>query len=115
MFQGSSVTGVRRFSKPGIPAGTPFDVLKQSDFDIAISSKQLIAKAKELGIPLRGKGTRTRPLTRLDLEKLGLDSLPNALRRRIYRDANGRDINFIITDTLETAFSRGPSLPVPRR
>jgi hypothetical protein len=114
ILQGSSVTGVRRFSKPGIPAGTPFDAIQTSDFDVAISSRQLLQRADSLGIPLRGRDTRSQPLSPLDLEALGLQDLPGNLRQRLF-SSSGRDINFIITDSAETAFSRGPSIRIPTR
>jgi RHS repeat-associated protein len=114
ILQGSSVTGVRRFSKPGIPAGTPFDAIRTSDFDVAIASPQLLRRADSLGIPLRGRGTRSQPLGALDLQALGLQDLPGNLSQRLFK-SNGRDINLIITNSAETAFSRGPSIRIPTR
>lgn len=114
ILQGSAVTGVRKFAKKGIPPGTPMDALKLSDFDIAIASRQLFTKAKELGIPTRGKMTRTEPrYPDTNLKKLGFDSLPDVLRAKVYQHGHIREINFVITDTVETAFSRGPSIVIP--
>ncbi|MEM9359906.1 MAG: hypothetical protein AAGB04_27290, partial [Pseudomonadota bacterium] len=54
-------------------------------FDIAISSPQILAKAKELGIPTRGKGTRA--LLQEDaLEELGLDHLVESLSGKSGRE-----------------------------
>lgn len=116
ILQGSSVTGVRRFSKPkkGIPAGTPFDAIEISDFDVAISSPTLLERAASLGIPLRGRGTRSQPLSPIDLQVLGLQDLPSNLKRQLY-NSNGREVNFIITNSVPTAVSRGPSVRIPRK
>jgi hypothetical protein len=113
VLQGSAVTGVRANSKPGIPAGTPFDVIKSSDFDVAIVSPTLLSKAKELHIPLRSKDTRTGPLRRADLSRLGLGDLPKSLLDTLYK-RDGRQINFMIFESLEDALKRGPSIEVPR-
>ncbi len=57
IFQGSSVTG------QSFRTGAGFDVGRVSDFDIALSSPQLLSQADALGIGLRSGGTRTGPLT----------------------------------------------------
>jgi RHS repeat-associated protein len=101
-FQGSSVTGVKHTT------GQPFDVERVSDFDIALASPTLLARAKELGIELRSGGVRTRPLTADDLESLGLSKLAVQLSQ-----SAGRPVNFMIFDTLETAVNRAPSIVVP--
>jgi hypothetical protein len=111
-LQGSAVTGVRARSKTGIPAGTPFDVLKQSDFDIALVSPKLLAKAKELGIPTRSAGSRTAPLRTGNLHQLGIADLPESLRKMLYK-SDGRQINFMIYESVEAAMRRGPSVGVP--
>ena len=104
VFQGSSVTG-KKFT-----TGAAFDVERVSDFDIALADPKLIAKAKELGIGLRSGGTRTGPLTVAELEKLGLKDLAQQLSKQ----AGGREINFMIFDTVKTATGRSPSIVVPK-
>ena len=111
VIQGSAVTAVRARSKIGIPAGTPFDVIKQSDFDVALVSPKMFAKAKELGIPLRGK-TRTAPLRRGNLHQFDIADLPDELLRTLYK-GDGRQINFMIFESMEEALKRGPSVGVP--
>ena len=56
VFQGSSVTGVK------YTTGAPFDVGRRSDFDIALASPTLFARAKATGARLRADGVRTGPL-----------------------------------------------------
>ncbi|WP_232282831.1 RHS repeat-associated core domain-containing protein [Roseiflexus sp. RS-1] len=102
IFQGSSVTGVK------YTTGAPFDVGRVSDFDIALASPTLLQRAKELGIELRGGGTRTGPLGRGDLEALGLLDLREELSQLV-----GRDVNFMIYKSVEDAVRRSPSIFVP--
>ena len=101
LFQGSSVTGKK------LKTGEAFDVGRISDFDIAISSSSLFAKAKELGIALRSGGTRTGPLKAADLKKLGLDKFV----QQLYKKA-GRPVNFMIFESAEDAAERAPSILV---
>ena len=61
----------------------PFDVLRQSDFDVAISSRQLFDRAKALQIPTRGRIIRTQPQSIFDLNDLGLQELPTNLRQKV--------------------------------
>ncbi len=102
IFQGSSVTGVSYHT------GQPFDVGRVSDFDVALASPELLARATELGIDLRSAGSRTGPLKVRDLELLGLTELSAQLSRQA-----GRPVNFMIFDTVEAATSRAPSIFVP--
>jgi hypothetical protein len=102
-FQGSSATGVK------FTTGQPFDVGRVSDFDIALASRTLLAKAKELDIPLRAGGLRTGPLRPEDLKLLGLSDLAAQLSQ-----AAGRPVNFMIFDTIQTAINKGPSILVPK-
>jgi RHS repeat-associated protein len=103
IFQGSSVTGEK------FTTGEAFDVGRVSDFDIALADPKLLKKAKELGIQLRSGGTRTGPLGPAELEKLGLKDLAQKLSSQA-----GRDVNFMIFDSVETATSRAPSIGVPK-
>jgi len=112
VIQGSAATGVRARSKVGIPSGTPFDIIKQSDFDVALVSPKMFAKAKELGIPLRGGKTRTAPLRRGNLHQFDIADLPDSLLRTLYK-GDGRQINFMIFESMEEALKRGASVGVP--
>jgi filamentous hemagglutinin len=102
IFQGSSVTGIK------YTTGVAFDIGRVSDFDIALASPDLLQRAKELDIGLRGGGIRTGPLRRGDLEALGLLDLREELSRLA-----GRDVNFMIYESLEAAVGRSPSIVVP--
>lgn len=102
-FQGSSVTG-RSFR-----TGKAFDVGRVSDFDIALGSRTLLDRAKDLGVALRGGGTRTGPLTAAEIEQLGLTSMHATLTRL----AGGRPVNFMIFGSKAQAAARGASIWVP--
>ncbi len=99
---GSAVTGIK------YTTGQPFDVGRTSDFDIAIASPGLLAKAKALGIPLRSGGIRTGPLSDKQLKALGLYQLIESLSA----DA-GRDVHFMIYDSILTAANRAPIIIIP--
>lgn len=116
IFQGSSVTGFKGFDKVKNgnvtrSAGSIFDTGKASEFDIALTSPRLIARAKEVGIPLIGKGTRTFELDNRSLRKLGLFDL----RQSLNAQAN-RPVNFVISDSVTTATNKKDafSIIVPR-
>ena len=83
-------------------AGTIFDTGSKelSDFDIAISSPQILERAKELGLPTRSKGRRAL-LDAKALEKLGLDNLVESLSNRV-----GREVNFMVFDSIESALTK---------
>lgn len=100
MFQGSSVTG------KSYKTGAAFDVGRVSDYDIAVGSRQLFAKAQKEGIIIR-EGKRTGPLTEAELHKLGLDSLRKELSEKA-----GRPVNFMIYDFYKDARSRSKSIMV---
>jgi hypothetical protein len=93
---GSAITG-KRFT-----TGVAFDVGRQSDFDVALVGKDLFAKAKELGIELRGKATRTGPLEPVALKALGLDQLAHRLSQQA-----GRPVSFMIYESEEALLRRG--------
>ncbi|HYY09932.1 MAG TPA: hypothetical protein VE781_03285 [Kineosporiaceae bacterium] len=103
VFQGSSVTGVK------YTTGALFDAGRVSDFDIALASPTLFERARQLGVQIRGHGTRTAPLKDEELLRaLGLDDLVAQLSRR----AGGRPVNFMIYKNLEATLSRSPSIEV---
>jgi filamentous hemagglutinin len=102
LLQGSAVTG-RSFK-----SGEVFDVGRVSDFDIALAGSGIFNRAKALGIALRSGGTRTGPLTKSQIERLGLKPLRDLLSRLA-----GRDVNFMIFEDAATAAARAPSVPIP--
>ena len=104
ILQGSAVTG-KSYS-----TGAAFDVGRVSDFDVALASPSLMQRAQELGIGLRSGGTRTGPLTAENLRQLGLSDMAQQMTRQY-----GREVNFMIYNSAETAATRAPSIPVPKR
>jgi WXG100 family type VII secretion target len=103
VFQGSSVTGVK------YRTGVLFDVGRTSDFDIALASPSLFERAKALGVQIRGRGSRTAPLTDEELLKtLGLHDLSVRLSDRM----GGRPVFFMIYKDLDVALRRSPSIEV---
>jgi filamentous hemagglutinin len=104
ILQGSAVTG-KSYS-----TGVAFDVGRVSDFDVALASPSLMQKAQELGIGLRSGGTRTGPLTAENLRQLGLSDMAQQMTKKY-----GREVNFMIYNSAETAAARAPSIPVPKR
>lgn len=100
-FQGSSVTGIR--FRTGEPVGD-----NPGDYDIALGGSDLFERAQELGIPLRGGGIRTGPLTPAQLRALGLSDLADELTE----DA-GRDVHFMIYQNVDDATDRSPSIVAP--
>ncbi len=102
VFQGSSVTGVK------YTTGAPFDVGRRSDFDIALASPTLFARAKATGARLRADGVRTGPLTDRDLAALGLREL-----RDLLRGSAGRKVAFMIYEDLDQALKRAGGIVVP--
>jgi hypothetical protein len=78
------------------------------DYDIALGGSDLFERAKQLGIGLRGGGSRTGPLTEEQLDELGLSDLTDELT-----DQAGRDVHFMIFENIDTATSRSPSIAAP--
>jgi hypothetical protein len=87
--------------------GAAFDSVKVSDFDIALVGKDLLDRARALGISLRSGGARTGPLNDADIHKLGLGELRSRLSQRA-----GRPVNFMIFGSEKQALRRGPGIPV---
>ena len=104
IIQGSSVTG------ESFRTGAPFDVMRRSDLDVALASRTLMQRARELGIPLRGRGTRTMPLTNEQMRQIGFYRIAENLSRQ-YR----RLVAFMIYDSVDVATSRSPSVVLPRK
>ena len=101
-IRGSAVTGY------SYRTGEAFDVGRPSDYDMAIVSPRLLQRAQELGIPLRGSGTRTGPLTEDQLGILGLKDVLKQLGTK-----SGRDVGFVIFRSKVEMDLRGPNLPLP--
>ncbi|MFC0599262.1 RHS repeat domain-containing protein [Streptomyces palmae] len=99
VFQGSSVTG-RSFE-----SGKPFG--SHSDFDVALTGTDILARAKAAGISLRSGGTRTGPLKGSDLHKMGLNDLAESLSAAAHRP-----VHFMIYGSTEAATRRAPSIVV---
>ena len=102
-LRGSSVTGYS-FSQ-----GNPFDQGRTSDYDFAVASPSLMSRARELGLPLRGGGTRTAPINDTStLEMLGLGDVMTNLRLQ-----SGRDMSIVIFGSRDALTQRGPNTPLP--
>lgn len=104
MIRGSAVTG-QRFS-----TGEPFDSGSRSDYDLAIASPTMLNRAAELGIELRQGGVRTGPLSRQEMDSLGLG--------QVWRDAQSaasRDVSFMIYGSVGAVTARGPNRLIPSR
>lgn len=99
---GSAVSGYK------YTTGELFDVGRRSDLDIAIVSRNLIVRAKELGIGLRGHGTRTDPLKPSHLRELQLYEFTQTLS-----SASNRSVRAMIYDSKEALDLRGPAIPLP--
>jgi hypothetical protein len=67
-----------------------------------------MARARELGVGLRGRGTRTEPIQAKQLGVLELDEFVAQLKIR-----SNREIGLMIYDSKEALDLHGPSLPLP--
>ena len=101
-FQGSAVTG------RSADTGAPFDEGRRSDYDIAIAGDAVYTAARERGVPFRGDGVSTGPLTEADLRILRLDGAV----REASAAAGGRPINLMIFRTIDDAGGRRPTIRV---
>jgi hypothetical protein len=102
VLQGSAVTG-RSFG-----SGAEFDVGRTSDYDVALAGPAIFDAATAAGIGLRSAGTRTGPLSAVEVESLGLTAVRGELSAMA-----GREVNFMIYRDIDQAVSRGPSTGVP--
>jgi hypothetical protein len=110
VFKGSSVTGVKAVSSKGIPAGTPFDVGRKSDFDIGLISEDLTTQASLIeGARIKTGPTRIGPIgVDSDLAKqLQLNDLLIQLERQA-----GRKVEFTLFDSHKGGF-KGETILVP--
>jgi len=101
IMQGSAVTG------QSFRSGRPFSQL--SDFDLALAGDSIFERAVALGIKTRSQGTRTGPLTPENIAALGLSDFREALSIRA-----GREVNFMIFRSVDTALEKAPSIVLPR-
>jgi hypothetical protein len=101
LIRGSAVTGENFRTRE------PFDASRRSDYDIALVSPSLMQRAIDLGIPLRGRGTRTEPIRGARLDELGLGSL-----RNMVREQEGGPVSFMIYSSRHAVTRRGPSRPI---
>jgi hypothetical protein len=111
VFHGSSVTGVKASSSGGIPAGTPFDVGRVSDFDIGLVSEDFATQASLLdGVRVKTGPTRIGPFGENSPmgSQLGLSDLAARLSAQA-----GRSVSFMLYDSMEGAYSQ-PTLFVPK-
>jgi RHS repeat-associated protein len=100
---GSAVSGAN------FRTGSGFDVGRISDLDVALVSTRLLNRASDLGLALRGGGTRTGPLDSSALKMLGLNSLQATLTKLA-----GRPVNFMVYQTEDALRRRGAAM-VPFR
>jgi hypothetical protein len=97
-MRGSAVTGYNYVN------GRPFDGgSRPSDFDLAISSPTLLRRATEIGVQLRGQGSRTEPLRDSEVELLGLQGLRDAIGTE-----RGRRATIMIYGSPSAVEGRGP-------
>jgi hypothetical protein len=102
-FRGSSVTGVRYKTGEPITDDNP-----PGDYDLAIADPDLFEQAQQLGIPLRGGGTRTAPLNADDLDELGLSDLAEQLN-----SGSGPKVSFMIYQDQSAVDARGVNIVAP--
>jgi filamentous hemagglutinin len=102
-LRGSSVTG------HSYETGRAFDAGRQSDYDLAIVSRELFQQAREMGVRMRTGESRTVVLRSSDrvARELKLDRLLQSLE-----DASGREVTVVIHSSLDALKARGPYLPI---
>lgn len=109
VLQGSSLPG-RRFERTIAPVGhtgEPFDVGRISDYDVAIVSSDLHARAQDLGIKLGPD-----PLTVEQLTRLGLKGLHDAAQAAALRETGiAHPVHFKLFRS-GAQLPPGPSLPL---
>jgi hypothetical protein len=99
-LQGSSLSGVSFKRK------VPFDAA--SDFDVAVTSRELMKKAEKLGLELKSSPRHIGPLEyprdEAVLRELGLHDVRKKLAALLEAEGgSGREINFMLFDNLEAA------------
>ncbi|HEX2704123.1 MAG TPA: hypothetical protein VHM65_00040 [Candidatus Lustribacter sp.] len=76
-----------------------------SDLDVAIASPVLLARAKEIGVSTRARGTRAAPLWSHELDRLGLRDLMRDLSGQA-----GRNVSFMVYASRESVLLRGDGI-----
>lgn len=105
-IRSSAVTGNGFDAKTGTYIKNYFDVGRQSDHDIAIVSRTLFEKAREVGVKLRQAGTRTETLKGEKLADLGLESLLQRIHSLTGRD----DTELMICRSIDALNKRGANI-----
>jgi hypothetical protein len=101
--RGSSVTGIRfRTGEPVSDDNPP------GDYDLAIADPDLFERAQQLGIQLRGGGTRTAPLNEAQLDELGLSDLAEEMST-----GPGPTVSFMIYKDQGAIDARGDNIVAP--
>jgi len=111
-IRGSAVTGRGFNQATGKHDGQPFRTERgnESDLDIAIANPALFEKAKKLGIPIRGEGSRTRVINNDDLKKLGLTNFKDQPF-----DTNDHDVSIMIYRSPKIMNRRGSNIRLDRK
>ncbi len=99
-FRGSAATAVKWRT------GEEFN--EQSDIDLAIVDDALFSEAQKTGLKLWSDGTRTPPLLKGDLERLGLSELRASLS-----EIAGHKVSIMIYRSMDDVLARGPAIVVP--
>jgi hypothetical protein len=102
-MRGSSVTG------HSFTTGEVFDVGRTSDYDIAVVSRDLFRRAKEMGVRLKDNASRTVEIRSRDgsAERLGVAKLLRELEVSI-----GRNVSIVIHPSIHVIEQRGPFVPI---
>lgn len=93
VFAGSSVTGSSFSSKRVFG--------DHSDYDISLASETLLERARQVGVQLRSRKTRTAPLSWTALKNLNLDRVIKKLEAIAQRE-----VHFMIYQTKEQVIDR---------
>lgn len=104
--RGSAVTGNGFDAKTGTYIKDFFDIGRQSDHDIAIVSRTLFEKAREIGVKLRQSGTRTEALKGDKLADLGQESF----LQRIHLLTGCDDTKLMIYRSIDALNKRGANI-----
>ena len=99
-MQGSSVSRVKYATKEVLDARAG---IKPSDYDVAVVSPKLVARAEELGLDIH-KG----PLTAEQVSALGLREAQESLTKA---SKGGRPVNFKVYETVEDVYEYAKTTP----
>lgn len=99
IMQGSSVTGFK------YTTGEPFDVGRESDYDVALAGSEIFRAASAAKVKVRSGGIRTAPLNRRAVARLGLRPLQRALM-----EISKREVKFMVYRDPAEAVADKPSI-----